>query len=91
MVLMVWKRFPRTRKALPGSSGLLGLMVATSKLGEAFTSMGGIGGGGVGMVHSVSGVVRVRTRGNGFGPWVQLPVMVFPSALSLPSNAPRTA
>ena len=65
---MVLKRFSRTRNALPCSSGLLGLMVATSKVGEAFTSIGGILGGGGGMVHSVSGVARVKLSGRGVGP-----------------------
>lgn len=65
---MVLKRFPLTRNTLPGSSGLLGLMVETAKLGEAFASIGGSLGVGGGMVHSVSGVARVRLRGKGLGP-----------------------
>src|SRR6267154_4085952 len=58
VTLIVLKRLSRTRNAFPCSSGLLGLMVATSKVGEAFTFIGGILGGGGGMVHSVSGVAR---------------------------------
>src|ERR1700730_9818834 len=88
---MVLKRRPWTRNALPGSSGLLGLMVATSKVGEAFASMGGSLGVGGGIVHSVSGVARVKLRGRGLGPWLQLPVIDFPSALNLPSYVPPAA
>src|ERR1700722_10498104 len=83
-VLRVVNRRPMTLNPLPGASGLLGLMVATSKLGDAFASIGGIGGGGLGMGHSVSGVARVKVRGTEL-PWLQLPTIVFPSALSFPS------
>ena len=65
---MIWKRFPWTMNALPCSSGLLGLMVATSKLGLAFASIGGSLGGGGGMVHSVSGVARDRVKRERGGP-----------------------
>jgi hypothetical protein len=64
-------------------------MVATSKLGLAFASIGGSLGVGGGMVHSVSGVARVKIRGSELDPWVQLPVMVFPSGLSLPAYVPN--
>ena len=60
-------------------------MVATSRLGSAFAAIGGSLGDGGGMVHSVSGVARVKIRGTELDPWVQAPVMVFPSGLSLPS------
>src|SRR5579872_6059903 len=51
------------------SSGFVGLIVATSKVGSAFAAIGGIFGGGGGMVHSVAGVARVRLSGKGL-PWV---------------------
>ena len=88
LVLKVMKCVPRKAKPLPCRLGSLGLMVATSRLGSASAAMGGTGGGGVGMVHSVSGVARVSVSGSGFGPWLQLPSIVFPSPLSLPSNEP---
>src|ERR1700679_2899372 len=85
LVFMVTKRSPLKPNPLPGLLGALGLMVATSKLGLAFASIGGSLGSGGGIVHSVSGVARVRLRGMGLGPWVQVPVIVLPSELSLPS------
>src|SRR5580704_13758711 len=66
-------------------SGLLGLIVATSIPGFAPAAIALGGGGGSGMVHAVSGVARAKFRGNGEAPWVQVPAIEFPSALSFPS------
>ena len=85
VVLNVLKWLPCTLKALPGLSGSLGLMVATSKLGSASAAIGGSVGGGVGMVHAVSGVARSNNRGSGFGPCVHWPAIDLPSADILPS------
>src|ERR1700722_154318 len=74
---------------LPGRLGTLGLIVATSKAGLALASIGGILGDGGGMVHSVSGVARVKIRGSELDPWVQVPLKVFPSGLSLPVYMPK--
>src|ERR1700679_1200319 len=82
------KCVPLKPNPLPCLLGSLGLMVATSRLGLASAAVGGTGGGGFGMVHSVSGVARVSVRASGFGPWLQLPSIVFPSPLSLPSKVP---
>src|SRR5579862_7708207 len=70
---------------------LLGLIVATSKLGSASAAMGLGGGSGLGISHAVSGVARVSTSGTGFGPWLQLPSMVLPSELNFPSYVPPTS
>ena len=51
---------------------------------KAFVAIGAIFGRGGGIVHSVSGVARARSRASG-APWIQLPAIVFPSGLSLPS------
>src|SRR3954453_9221278 len=88
LVLMVEKRRPCTRNPFPCASGRLGLMVATSNVGEASGAIGLSFGGGSGIVHAVSGVVRVKFKGNGFGPCVHVPAMVFPSALNFPSYVP---
>ena len=68
----------------PRRSGSEGLIVATSNCGFAFSSIIFGGGGGQGMVQAVAGVARVRLRGDG-APCVNVPVMVVPSGLSLPS------
>src|ERR1700683_2949552 len=64
------------------SSGLLGLIVATSIPGSPAIGFGG--GGGSGIAQAVSGVARARFRGSG-APWLQVPAMEFPSALTFPS------
>src|SRR6202041_1922197 len=56
------------KKALPCAPGLLGLIVATSKFGFASAAIGGTGSGGVGILHSVSGVARVSGSESVFGP-----------------------
>ena len=63
-------------------------MVATSNDGLASAGIGFDGGGGSGMVHAVSLVARFRFKGSGVGPWDQVPVIEFPSALSFPSYEP---
>ena len=73
-----------TRMDWPCAPGLLGLIVATSKVRLASAAIGFGGGGGSGMAHAVAGVARVRFKGVA-APCVQVPVIVFPSALSLPS------
>src|SRR5690348_7648501 len=87
-VLMVEKRRPITRNPFPCTSGRLGLMVATSNFGSASGAIGFNFGGGSGIVHAVSGVARVRFKGNGFGPWIHVPEIEFPSPLNLPSYSP---
>src|SRR5215471_12710082 len=49
----------------PGRDGSDGLMVATSNSGLALGSIIFGGGGGSGIVHAVSGVACVRSRGAG--------------------------
>jgi len=66
------------------SSGLLGLMVATSNTGSASAGIA-CRTGGSGMAHAVRLVARVRFRDSGSGPWDQVPAIKFPSALSFPS------
>src|ERR1700722_9468877 len=86
LVFRVIKCPPLNPKFLPvGLLGRLGLMVATSRLGSAFAAICIGLGVGKGIVHSVSGVARVKIRGTKLDPWVHAPVMVFPSKLSLPS------
>ncbi len=85
VVLVVENWRPRIRNDLPGVSGLLSLTVATSNTGLASAGIGFGGGGGSGIVHAVSFVARVRFRGSGFGPWVHVPAIEFPSPLSFPS------
>src|ERR1700677_3154015 len=84
-ILVVLKRVPLNTSMKRCSSGLVGLMVETSMPGDAFAAIGGIFGDGGGIVHSVSGVARVKISGRGPGPWLQVPVIVLPSGLSLPS------
>src|SRR6185369_11923000 len=74
-------RFTRSEKR---PSGRAGLMVATSKPGLASAAICTGGGGGSGIAQAVSGVAFVRLRGRGT-PWLQVPSIEFPSALSLPS------
>ena len=66
------------------SSGLLGLMVATSIPGSASAAIGFGGGGGSGIVHAVSGVTRAKFKGSGAA-CVQVPAIELPSELSVPS------
>ena len=67
-----------------GGAGVVGLMVMTSKAGSASGAMSLGGGGGAGISQAVSLVARMRVSGIGLGPWVQVPVMVLPSALRVP-------
>jgi hypothetical protein len=87
VVLNVTNRLPRHRNALPGRSGWLGLIVATSKLGFASAAIA-FGGSGIGQASS--DLVRTRFSGSGPGPYVQAPVMVLPSAdiVIVPSYLP---
>src|ERR1700734_2844173 len=85
---MVVKRRPFTRNALPGVSGLLGLMTATSNAGLASDAIGFARAGGFGIVHAVSFVARFRVRGSDCGPWVQNPAIEVPAASSFPSYVP---
>src|SRR5215831_6319370 len=91
VVLMVTTSCPRRVNSLPGRLGSLGLMVATSNAGLALAAMRTGGGGGSGIAHAVSGVALARFRGNAGPPWLQFPVIVFPSALSFPSYVPFIA
>src|SRR5438477_6023822 len=91
VVLMVMTSWPLTVNSLPGLAGSLGLMVATSKAGLASAAIGVGGGGGSGMDHAVSGVAFVSTSGIAGPPWDQVPSMVFPSPLTLPSKVPFKA
>src|SRR5688572_32556473 len=52
-----------TRRDWPRTSGLDGLIVATSKARFAFAAIGVGGGGGSGIAHAVAGVARARLRG----------------------------
>src|SRR5690349_17203004 len=88
VVFIVITSWPRTVNSLPGLAGSLGLMVATWKAGFASAAIRTGGGGGSGMVHAVSGVALVRTSGMAGPPWVQVPSIVFPSLLTLPSKVP---
>src|SRR5580658_5516046 len=91
VVLIVITSWPLSVNNLPGLLGSLGLMVATSTDGSAFAAMRTGGGGGSGIVQAVSGVALVRFSGTAGPPWVQVPVIVFPSPLSLPSYVPFSA
>src|SRR4051794_23034302 len=76
VVLVVVKRLlpPRpTRIELPGASGRLGLMVATSKVGLASAGIRRGGGGGSGISHAVVGVARARFSGVVGPPWLHVP------------------
>src|SRR5580693_5225212 len=66
----------------PGRWGSEGLIVATSNSGFALTSIIFGGGSGSGIVHAVVGVALTSVRGSG-APCVQVPIIVFPSALRL--------
>src|SRR5258708_25762913 len=85
-VFFVEKWRPLTINPLPGASGLLGFMVATSNIGLASAGIGLSRVGGSGIVHAVSLVARFRFRGSGEGPWV--PVIELPSVFSFPSYVP---
>src|SRR3569833_3890782 len=76
---------------MPCRSGSLGLMVAASQEGAAFSAMG-VGGGGVsGIVQAVFSVARVISSGVG-APWVHVPVIAVPSVLlNFPSYTPPRA
>jgi hypothetical protein len=74
---------PSLSKLSPCSSGLVGLMVATSKDGSASRA---IGLAGWGMSHAVSLLARTRTSGSGLRSSVHTPTIEFPSALNLPEK-----
>ena len=59
-------------------------MVATSNDGFASAAITRGGGGGSGIAHSVDGVAFTKFSGIG-APWVNVPLIVVPSALSFPS------
>src|SRR5438067_6884165 len=80
-----------SRMDRPGAPGTLGLIVATSKVGFASAGISLVGGGGGGISHAVVAVARVRFKGMVGPPWVQVPAMVSPSPLSLPSKLPPIA
>ena len=89
VVLIVMTCRPFTVNNLPGVSGLLGLIVATSKTAGASAAIA-LGGGGI--FHAVSGVARASVSGSDLPPCDQFPAIEFPSALICPSNVlPRAA
>src|SRR5580692_8824991 len=90
LVLIVRTSGPLTVNPLPCRPGSLGLIVATSNAGLAFAAIRAGGGGASGIVHAVAGVARTRFRGIG-APCVHVPLIEFPSALSLPSYSPNPA
>src|SRR3954452_2993146 len=93
-VLVVVKRLVPplpTRIDMPCASGRLGLIVATSNVGVASAGISFGGGGGSGMVHAVAGVARAKFRGAGVPPWLHVPEIESPSALTFPSYSPPIA
>src|SRR3981081_3551030 len=82
---MTEKRRPRKLYLGPCSSGLVGLMVATSNAGFASAAIGAMRGGGWGIAHSVAVVARAKLGGGGFCPCLHVPVMELSSALIVPS------
>src|SRR3569833_1017898 len=76
---------------LPCRSGSLGLMVAASQEGSAFSAMGVGSGGGSGIAQAVFSVASVISSGV-VAPWVHVPVIDVPSVLlNLPSYTPPSA
>ena len=82
-VLIVRTSRPRTVNSLPGTPGLLGLMVATSNVVGASAA---IARGGAGIANAVSFAARTRVNGVLPGPCAKVPTMELPSGLNLPSN-----
>src|SRR5665213_3771689 len=85
-VITSWPRKPYP--CPPPRWGSLGLMVATANSGFAVAGITSGGGGGSGMAQAVSLVARTRFNGRAGPPCVQFPLMVLPSPLRVPSNAP---
>src|SRR5690348_466700 len=93
VVLVVVKRLLPplpTRMDLPGTSGLDGLIVATSNTRLAFAAIGVGGGGGAGIAQAVAGVARVSVSGED-APCVYVPAIEFRSSLNRPSKVPPIA
>src|SRR4029453_1014019 len=83
LVLIVRTCRPLIVNSLPCAAGLLGLIVATSNTALASAA---IGFGGSGIFHAVSVFARDNDIGSGLLPWVNVPLIEFPSAATLPSK-----